>query len=71
MSKFWIKTIFWQRLIQTLALLGTPGGILAGHLITDKPLLLIGAACAALSAVLAIWFVDSDKNGIVDLFEKK
>jgi len=67
--KFWIKTSFWDRVIKTLALFGTPAGMGAGYLQANPTYLIIGGVCAMLSAALAIWFTDADKNGIIDLFE--
>ena len=69
--KFWIKTTFWNRVIKTLALFGTPVGISAGYFQANPTYLLIGGLCAFVSAALAIWMTDADKNGIVDLFENK
>ena len=68
--KFWTKTSFWNNVIKTLALLGTPAGISAGYFQAEPLYLLIGGISAFLSAALAIWFTDKDNNGIIDMFEK-
>lgn len=71
MKKFFKKTIFWQRLRDTLAVFGVPSGALAAYFETEPFWLAVSAASAALIAIIAIWFVDKDDNGVVDLFEGK
>lgn len=71
MSKFWIKTIFWDRVRNSLAIFGTPGGAIAAYVETNPFWLLLSVICAVLIALIAIWMTDSDKNGVVDLFEDK
>lgn len=71
MSKFWIKTLFWDRVKNSLAIFGMPTGALAAYMETNPTYLLISAVSAALIALMAIWFTDHDKNGIIDLFEDK
>jgi hypothetical protein len=69
MSKFWRKIAFWDKVKNTLALFGAPGGALAGYLQTNPTYLIIGILCAILSGAIAIWFTDSDKDGTVDIFQ--
>lgn len=69
--KFWKYTSFWNYVIKTLALLGTPGGIAIAQWQNDPTWLTVTGISAFLSAALGIWIVDKDNNGIVDIFEKK
>lgn len=71
MSKFWIKTLFWDRVRNSLAIFGTPGGAIAAYIETNPFWLFLSVICAVLIALIAIWMTDNDKNGIVDLFENK
>lgn len=67
--KFWKKVIFWDRFRNTLALLGAPGGAVAGYVQTDPVWLTVGAVCGFVAAAIAIWMVDKNNNGVVDIFE--
>ena len=69
MKTFFKRAIFWNRVRDTLAILGTPGGAIAAYVNTNPLLLTISVVCAVLVAAIAIWMVDSDKNGIVDIFQ--
>lgn len=69
MSKFWTKTLFWQRVRDSLAIFGTPGGAIAAYIETNPAWLCLSAVSAVLVALIAIWMADHDKNGIVDIFE--
>lgn len=71
MSKFWIKTSFWDKVIRSFALLG--GGTTAGlsHFGAGDFWVLAAGAFSILGALTALWMVDHDKNGIVDIFEDK
>lgn len=71
MSRFWKYTTFWQNVKNTLALFGTPGGIVIAQWQDDPLWLILTGACAFLSGAISIWFVDKDNNGYVDIFEKK
>ncbi len=68
--KFWTKTNFWQTLIKSLALFGTPAGIGIAQWQNDPLWLTVTGVCGFLSAWLAIVMVDKDNNGIIDWFEK-
>lgn len=70
MSKFWIKTFFWQRVRDSLAIFGAPGGAIAAYVESNPFWLAVSVASAIAVALIAIWMTDHDKNGIVDLFEK-
>jgi hypothetical protein len=67
--KFYKKTIFWERVKNSLAIFGMPSGALAAYIEMNPTFLLISAISGALIAFIAVWMTDHDKNGIVDLFE--
>lgn len=69
MKTFLKKTIFWSRVRDSLAIFGTPGGAIAAYVETNPAWLCLSAVSAVLVALIAIWMVDHDKNGIVDIFE--
>lgn len=71
MSKFWKYSAFWDKVIKTLALFGPTGGVIAGKYAEDPFWIGVGLTSLLLSAVLSIWLVDKDNNGLVDMFEKK
>lgn len=68
--KFYKKTFFWNRVRDSLALLGPTGGILVGEFTSNLWAIGISISSALIVGWIAIWFVDNDKNGFVDLFEK-
>ena len=70
MSKFWRKTIFWQRLRDSLAIFGMPSGALAAYMKANPFWLLLSVVSGILIALIAIWMADKDNNGIVDIFEE-
>jgi hypothetical protein len=69
MKNFWKRTLFWDRVRNSLAIFGMPSGALAAYVEMNPTWLLISAISGALIALMAVWFTDSDKNGVVDLFE--
>ena len=69
MSKFWTKTLFWQRVRDSLAIFGTPGGAIAAYVDSNPFWLAVSVASAVAIGLIAVWMVDHNKNGIVDLFE--
>lgn len=71
MSKFWKYTTFWDKVIKSLALFGPGGGVVAGKYLDDPFWIGVGIVSALVAGWLAIWMVDKDNNGIVDIFEKK
>lgn len=70
MSKFWTKTLFWDRVTKTLALFGPSGGVIVGKYTDDPFWVGVGIVSLLLAGVISIWLTDKDNNGIVDLFEK-
>jgi hypothetical protein len=71
MKNYFKRTSFWQKVRDSLAVFGVPSGALAAIVGTDPLWLTISAISAALVALIAIWLVDKDGNGIVDIFEDK
>lgn len=69
--RFYKTTIFWERIRNSLALFGPSGGVIAGTYFENTMWTAIGLGCLAISGLIAIWFVDHDKNGFVDLFEEE
>ena len=69
MSNFWKRTIFWQRVRDSLAIFGTPGGAIAAYVETNPVWLALSVISAVGVALIAIWMTDNDKNGTVDIFE--
>lgn len=69
MKNFWIKTIFWENIKRTCAILGGPTA--AGlHVFQAGDLwVVVSAAISFLGAILAIWMVDADRDGVVDIFQ--
>ena len=67
--KFYTKTIFWERIKNSLAIFGMPSGALAAYMEMNPKYLLVSAISGVLIALMAVWFTDHDKNGIIDLFE--
>lgn len=69
MSKFWKKTIFWENMKRTIAVFAAPGVVGLHELDAARGLILAAGALSMIGAVLAIWAVDNNKDGIVDIFE--
>lgn len=69
MSKFWKRTIFWENVKKTIAVFAAPGVVGLHELDAARGVILAAGAFSLLGAVLAIWAVDNDKNGFVDIFE--
>lgn len=69
MRKIFKRTFFWQRVRDSLAIFGTPGGAIAAYMDANPLWLTLSAVSAVGVALIAIWMVDHDKNGIVDIFE--
>lgn len=68
--KFYKKTFFWMRVRDSLAMLGPTGGILIGEFANTPWAIGISISSALIVGWIAIWFVDNDKDGFVDLFEE-
>jgi hypothetical protein len=69
MSKFWKKTIFWENMKKTIAVFAAPGVVGLHSLDVSDIYMYLAGAFSLAGAVLAIWAVDQNKDGIVDLFE--
>jgi hypothetical protein len=67
--KFWEKVVFWDNVKKTIAVFAAPGVFALHKLGAADGWMMFASACTAVGAVLAIWAVDSDKNGRVDLFD--
>jgi hypothetical protein len=69
MSKFWRKTVFWENMKKSCAILGGP--VTAGfHQFQAADVYVwLSGAIALFGALLAIWATDNDKDGVVDLFQ--
>ena len=68
-NKFWRKTSFWENIKKTIAVFAAPGVVGLHELNVADIWMVVAAGFSFFGAVLAIWAVDTDKNGIVDLFE--
>ena len=67
--KFWKKTTFWELVKKTIAVFAAPGVVGLHELGAADVWMRIASLISIVGALLAIWAVDHDKNGIVDLFE--
>jgi hypothetical protein len=68
-NKFWKKTLFWENVKKTIAVFGAPGVFGLHELGAADKWMAAAVAFSLFGAVLAIWAVDNDKDGIVDLFQ--
>lgn len=66
---FYKKTIFWENVKRSLAILSGPTVYSLHELQVDNTYMLIAGAVTMFAAILAIWMTDNNKNGIIDLFE--
>lgn len=67
--KFWKKTIFWNSVRNTIAIFTGPT-MIGLHEFGAADGFTIAAGCMGfMGAILSVWIVDHDKNGLVDLFE--
>jgi hypothetical protein len=69
MSKFWIKTMFWENVKKTFAILGAPATAGLHMLEAADGWVIFAGLFSFFGALLAIWITDNDKDGIVDLFQ--
>lgn len=67
--KFYKKTNFWENVKKTIAVFAAPGVVGLHELGAADHWMLVAGFFSFFGAVLAIWCVDNDKNGIVDIFE--
>lgn len=71
MRNFWKKTNFWDKVRNSLAIFGTPGGAIAAYVDANPFWLAVSVVSAIAIGLIAVWMVDNDKNGFVDIFEDK
>lgn len=69
MSNFFIKTKFWQALRNSLAVVTGPVTVGIHEMGGADIWVMISGFSGMLGAILSIWMVDHDNNGVVDLFE--
>lgn len=67
--KFWKKTVFWENVKKTIAVFAAPGVVGLHKLNVSDTWMFAAGAFSLLGAVLAIWAVDNDKDGTVDIFQ--
>lgn len=67
--KFWKKTSTWENIKKSIAIFAAPGVVGLHEMGASDKLMIIAGGLSFIGAVLAIWIVDQDKNGIVDIFE--
>lgn len=67
--KFYKKTLFWESVKKTIAIFGAPGVLGLHEFGAADSWLMIAGGFSFFGAILAIWCVDNDKDGIVDLFQ--
>lgn len=67
--KFWKKTLFWEQVKKTIAVFAAPGVVGLHEMGAADHWMLVAGGFSFMGAVLAIWAVDSDKDGTVDLFQ--
>ena len=63
------RTVFWQMLQKSLALFSGPAMFTLHEFKAGTVLMIIAGIIGTSAALISIWFVDNDNNGIVDLFE--
>lgn len=68
-NKFWRKTIFWENTKRSIAIFGAPGVVGLHEFGAADHWIMIAGVFGFLGGLLAIWFTDHDKNGIIDIFE--
>ncbi len=67
---FWKYTIFWENVKKTLAVFTGAAVYTLHDLQVADVTMMITVGLSMLAAILSIWFVDHDKDGIVDIFQK-
>lgn len=68
-NKFWKRTAFWENVKKSIAVFGAPGVIGLHEMGASDKWMIVAGGFSFAGAILAIWAVDHDKNGIIDLFE--
>lgn len=67
--KFWKRTVFWENVKKTIAIFAAPGVVGLHQMGAADIYLWIASGFSIVGAVLAIWAVDTNKDGVVDLFQ--
>lgn len=65
------KTIFWENVKKSIAVFGAPGVVGIHEFGGADIWMRVAGGLAVIGAVIAIWMVDNDKDGVVDLFQEK
>lgn len=65
------KTIFWENVKKSIAVFGAPGVVGIHEFGGADIWMRVAGGLAVIGAVIAIWMVDNDKDGVVDLFQGK
>ena len=68
---FFKKTIFWENVKKSIAVFGAPGVVGIHEFGGADIWMRVAGGLAVVGAVIAIWMVDNDRDGIVDLFQEK
>lgn len=63
------RTIFWQMFRNSLSLLSGPIMFSLHEFKATDTTMLVAGIIGFIAALVSIWFVDNDNNGVVDLFE--
>lgn len=66
---FYAKTVFWENIKKTLAVFSGPAVFSLHTIGVDEGWMLAGGIIAGITAVLAIWLVDNNNDGVIDLFQ--
>lgn len=67
--KFYHKTAFWGSVRNTVAIFTGPTMIGLHEFGAADAFTIVAGCMGFLGAILSIWIVDSDKDGLVDLFQ--
>lgn len=67
--KFYKKTAFWNNIRNTIAVFTGPTMIGLHEFGAADVFTIVAGSMGFAGAILSVWVVDHDKNGIVDLFE--
>ncbi len=67
--KFWKRYTFWENVKKTIAVFAAPGVVGLHEMGASDKWMIVAGAFSFLGAVLAIWATDTNKNGVIDLFD--
>lgn len=70
MKRFWHKQVVWDSIIRTCALFGGPTTAGLSYFEAASCWVILSGVISLFGAVLGIWFVDANKNGVTDIFEE-